>query len=186
MSVLDKKLSTVPHNSHLGVFPLRSMQQSHSETSYMRRQLYWTWSHAEFMLCVQWSHFAHSSFSSSHLLWLGTLQWAVHFSPHLKDTTTRWVGGGKSGLASTSLCAPPCGRWCLTLTVSHWRHAHQRVCSQSVSSVFFTDIAWLGKNNETEKVKSKICSKRIWTTVYVIYNHDIINVGCCCPFCWLL
>lgn len=49
-------------------------------------------------------------FLPSHIPQLGTLQWAVHFSPHLKDTTTHWVGGGKSGLASTSLCAPPCGK----------------------------------------------------------------------------
>lgn len=53
-------------------------------------------------------------------LWLGTLQWAVRSSPHLKDTTTRWEVGGKSGLGSTSLYAPPCGRWCSTLMVSQW------------------------------------------------------------------
>lgn len=52
----------------------------------------------------------HHFFLLSHILQLGTLQWAVHFSPHLKDTTTHWVEGGKSGLVFTSLCAPPCGR----------------------------------------------------------------------------
>lgn len=52
--------------------------------------------------------------------WLGTLQWVVRFSPHPKGTTTHWEVEGKSGLVSTSLYVPPCGRWCSILTVSRW------------------------------------------------------------------
>lgn len=87
-------------------------------------------------------------FPPLHPFWLGTHQWADHFSPHLKDTTTHLVGEGKFGLASTNQCVPPCGRWCLTLMVSHWTQAHQSVCSQPVISVGFTDIVWLGRKEK--------------------------------------
>lgn len=104
--------------------------------------------------CCKFSNFAHSSLSPPYSLQLGTLQWAVHFSPHLKDTTTHWVGAGKSGLASTNLCAPPCGRWCLTLMVSHWRHPES---VQSVSDlIVFCWLCMTGQkqwDRKGEKVK---------------------------------
>lgn len=50
-------------------------------------------------------------------LHLGTLQWADLSSQLQRAMTIPWEVGGRFGSASISLCALPCGRWCLTSMV---------------------------------------------------------------------
>lgn len=47
----------------------------------------------------------------------GTPQWDAPFSLPPRAMITRWVGGGRCGLASTNQCDQLCGRWCWTLMV---------------------------------------------------------------------
>lgn len=52
----------------------------------------------------------------------GTPRWVAPSSQPQRATTIPWEGGERCGLVSTSLYAPPCGRWCSILTVRTAQH----------------------------------------------------------------
>lgn len=67
----------------------------------------------------------------------GTLRWADLSSRLQRATTTLWEAGGRFGSASISLCALPCGRWCLTSMV---RSSTFRLCCCSAPQCYKNDL----------------------------------------------
>lgn len=130
------------------------------------------WSNAVKSLCsLILSHHLHTHSSS-----LGTLQSAAPSSPHLRATTTPWAEGGRSGSVSTSLCALPCGRWCLTLTVSQPRVTRQTVLlSQSVCDL--TAFSWHCMTGSVQQDWENFCARLSTTAdLYIVFYCSHFSV----------